>query len=56
MHEYLFDLLRNDKIDLDFSDQRRALSAGYNNKLLTETDFMAVQPRKRKKKPIIGMC
>lgn len=45
MHEYLFNLLRNDKIDLDFSDQRRALSAGYNNKLLTETDFMAVVPQ-----------
>lgn len=40
-----FDLLRNDKIDLDFSDQRRALSDGYNNKFLTETDFMAVVPR-----------
>lgn len=45
MHEYLFDLLRNDKIDLDFSDQRRALSDEYNNKFLTETDFMAVIPR-----------
>lgn len=45
MHEYLFDLLRNDKIDLDFSDQRRALSDGYNNEFLTETDFMAVVPR-----------
>lgn len=45
MHEYLFDLLRNDKIDLDFSDQRRALSDEYNNKFLTETDFMAVVPR-----------
>lgn len=45
MHEHLFDLLRNDKIDLDFSDQRRALSAGYNNKFLTETDFMAVVPQ-----------
>lgn len=45
MHEYLFDLLRNDKIDLDFSDQRRALSDEYNNRFLTETDFMAVVPR-----------
>ncbi len=45
MHEYLFDLLRNDKIDLDFSDQRRALSNEYNNKFLTETDFMAVVPQ-----------
>lgn len=45
MHEYLFDLLRNNKIDLDFSDQRRALSDEYNNEFLTETDFMAVVPR-----------
>lgn len=45
MHENLFNLLRNDKIDLDFSDQRRALSDEYNNEFLTETDFMAVVPR-----------
>jgi DNA-binding transcriptional LysR family regulator len=45
MHEDLFDLLRNDKIDLNFSDQRRALSTGYNNEFLTETDFMAVIPK-----------
>lgn len=45
MHEYLFDLLRNDKIDLNFSDQRRALSNEYNNEFLTETDFMAVVPQ-----------
>lgn len=44
MHEFLFDLLRKDKIDLDFSDQRRALSEEYNNEFLTETDFMAVVP------------
>lgn len=44
MHEDLFNLLRNDKIDLDFSDQRRALSVGYNNEFLTETDFMTVVP------------
>lgn len=44
MHEDLFNLLRNDKIDLDFSDQRRALSVGYINEFLTETDFMAVVP------------
>ena len=45
MHEYLFDLLRHDKIDLDFADQRRALSAEYHNEFLTETDFMAVVPK-----------
>lgn len=44
MHEDLFDLLKNDKIDLNFSDQRRALSDEYNNEFLTETDFMAVVP------------
>ena len=44
MHEYLFNLIRNDKIDLNFSDQRRALSPEYNNEFLTETDFMAVLP------------
>lgn len=45
MHEDLFDLLQKDQIDLAFSDQRRALSASYNNQLLTETDFVAVVPR-----------
>lgn len=44
MHEYLFGLIRNDKIDLNFSDQRRALSEEYNNEFLTESDFMAVLP------------
>lgn len=44
MHEHLFELLRSDKIDLDFSDQRRALSSEYQNEFLTETDFMAVLP------------
>lgn len=42
MHEELFKLLRSDRVDLNFSDQRRALSDEYNNRLLTETDFMAV--------------
>lgn len=41
-HEDLFQLLRDDQIDLDFSDQRRVLSPEYQNKFLTETDFMAV--------------
>lgn len=45
MHEHLFDLLRSDKIDLDFADQRRALSSEYQNEFLTETDFMAVLPQ-----------
>lgn len=44
MHEELFNLLKDDVIDLNFSDQRRALSDEYNNELLTTTDFMAVVP------------
>lgn len=47
MHEDLFKLLRDDKIDLDFADQRRALSDEYCNEFLTETDFMAVLPKGR---------
>ncbi|BDR56817.1 LysR family transcriptional regulator [Xylocopilactobacillus apis] len=42
MHETLFGLLRSDQIDLNFSDQRRALSDEYNNEFLTETDFIAI--------------
>jgi DNA-binding transcriptional LysR family regulator len=42
MHEELFTLLRNGKIDLDLADQRRALSNEYENLLLTGTDFLAV--------------
>lgn len=45
MHEKLFELLRTDQIDLNFSDQRRALSNEYHNEFLTETDFMAVLPQ-----------
>lgn len=43
-HEELFELLKQDQIDLAFSDQRRALSNEYHNEFLTETDFMAVLP------------
>lgn len=43
-HEQLFQLLRNDGIDLAFSDQRRALSNEYHNEFLTEANFMAVLP------------
>lgn len=43
-HETLFELLKQDKIDLDFSDQRRALSNEYHNEFLTETDLMVVLP------------
>lgn len=39
MHEKLFDLLRTDQIDLNFSDQRRALSGAYHNEFLTETSL-----------------
>jgi DNA-binding transcriptional LysR family regulator len=45
LHEDLFEMLRNDKIDLNFSDQRRALSNEYQNEFLTATDFMAVIPQ-----------
>ncbi|MBB1124168.1 LysR family transcriptional regulator [Limosilactobacillus albertensis] len=45
-HEELFELLKQDQIDLAFSDQRRALSNEYHNEFLTETDFMAVLPLK----------
>lgn len=41
-HEELFKLLRSDKVDLNFSDQRRALSNEYNNRLLTEASFLAI--------------
>lgn len=47
MHEKLFELLRTDQIDLDFADQRRALSDEYHNEFLTETDFTAVLPREK---------
>lgn len=43
-HEALFDLLRHDQIDLNFSDQWRALSNEYRNEFLTETDLVAVVP------------
>lgn len=44
-HEHLFELLRNGQIDLNFSDQRRALSAEYQNEFLTATTFQAVVPQ-----------
>jgi DNA-binding transcriptional LysR family regulator len=47
IHEELFELLRNDKIDLNFSDQRRALSNEYQNEFLTAANFMAVIPQGR---------
>lgn len=39
-HDQLFKLLREDRIDLDFSDQRRALSDEYNNEFLTKAPLM----------------
>lgn len=39
-HEQLFNLLRKDRIDVAFSDQRRALSDEYNNEFLTKTPWM----------------
>lgn len=39
-HDQLFQLLLTDQIDLDFSDQRRALSAEYHNQFLTKAPLM----------------
>ncbi len=39
-HDHLFKLLRDDRIDLDFSDQRRELSDEYNNEFLTKAPLM----------------
>ena len=39
-HEELYELLRTGKIDLNFSDQRRALSNEYQNEFLTSSEFM----------------
>lgn len=39
-HEELYELLRTDQIDLNFSDQRRALSNEYQNEFLTSSEFM----------------
>jgi DNA-binding transcriptional LysR family regulator len=38
-HEQLFEYIKNDQIDLNFSDQRRALSNAYVNELLTTSKF-----------------
>lgn len=39
-HNQLFQLLLTDQIDLDFSDQWRALSAEYHNQFLTKSPLM----------------
>lgn len=39
-HEELYDYLRNGQVDLNFSDQRRALSNKYVNEFLTDSKFM----------------
>ncbi len=39
-HEELYELLQSGKIDLNFSDQRRALSNEYQNEFLTSSEFM----------------
>lgn len=39
-HEELYELLRTGQIDLNFSDQRRALSNEYQNEFLTDSEFM----------------
>lgn len=47
MHEDLFEMLKTDKIDLAFSDQRRALSNEYENEFLTKTSFQVLLPVKQ---------
>ncbi|WP_125766721.1 LysR family transcriptional regulator [Lapidilactobacillus wuchangensis] len=44
-HEQLFNLLRDEKVDLIFSDQRRALSNAYVNEALTSSPFMVAVSR-----------
>lgn len=44
-HEKLFHLLREGKIDLNFADQRRALSPHYHNLLLANSKLLAVVPK-----------
>lgn len=39
-HEELYKLLKNNQIDMNFSDQRRALSNEYVNEFLTDSKFM----------------
>ncbi|MGO3118034.1 MAG: LysR family transcriptional regulator, partial [Levilactobacillus brevis] len=39
-HEDLYELLRTGQIDLNLSDQRRALSNEYQNEFLTASEFM----------------
>lgn len=44
-HEELYELLRSGQIDLNFSDQRRALSNEYQNEFLTSSKFMVAVSR-----------
>ena len=44
-HEELYELLRTGKLDLNFSDQRRALSNEYQNEFLTSSEFMVAVNR-----------
>jgi Transcriptional regulator len=44
-HEELYKLLRTGQIDLNFSDQRRALSNEYQNEFLTASEFMVAVSR-----------
>lgn len=46
-HEKLFHLLQDGKIDLNFADQRRALSPSYHNLLLTKSKLLVVLPKQR---------
>ncbi|MYV16657.1 LysR family transcriptional regulator [Furfurilactobacillus milii] len=41
-YQELFDLIRDDQIDLNFSDQRHALSNVYRNEFLTSASYMVV--------------
>ncbi|CAJ1201307.1 HTH-type transcriptional regulator BenM [Companilactobacillus paralimentarius] len=44
-HEELYELLQTGKLDLNFSDQRRALSNEYQNEFLTASEFMVAVSR-----------
>lgn len=44
-HEELYELLRTDQIDLNFADQRRALSNEFQNEFLTASDYVVAVNR-----------
>ncbi|WP_125588127.1 LysR family transcriptional regulator [Companilactobacillus jidongensis] len=44
-HEQLYELLKNGQVDVNFADQRRALSNEYVNEFLTDSKFMLAVSR-----------